>query len=142
MEVILDDMRRNAIEKLKTANNEDTRLLIDSAIHILTLSALARKEGLIALELSVQNFSSDFFNLPILLVAEAAPPEEIIEITTNEYWTRDPQGVQAMIAYFYIRGMLYLQQGKRPEYIKECLKSLIPLDWRQNYQERCEELKI
>lgn len=139
MEASLDDMRRDAIEKLKTANNEDSQLLIDSAIHILTLSMFAREEGLLPLEFVIQNFSSDFLKLPILLIVDAFPPEEIIEITSNEYWTRDPQGVQAMIAYFYIRGTLYIQEGCNPKLLKDILKTLIPLNWRQKYQESWEK---
>lgn len=140
LEAILDDIRRDAIEKIKTADIEDSQLLIDSAIDIVAASMFARREGMLPLELIVESFSSDFFKLPLLLLVDATPSECIVEIMSNEYWIRDPQGVQAMIAYFYIRGALYIQNGYNPKYIKDdFLKSLVPLNWRQKYQESMEK---
>ena len=36
--------------------------------------------------------------LPIELIVDAYSPKKVVEFATNDYWTRDPQGIQAIAA--------------------------------------------
>ena len=76
------------------------------------------------------------------MVADCYPYEEFVEIATNDYWSRDPQGIQAMASYIYICGALYIRKGYSPDALKDALETLFPLKWRQEYRERCEKMEL
>lgn len=95
MKKILYDVRQDAIKKLKTAKDEDSCRLIDAALYINALSKLIRKEGLPGLELFIEDLP-ELLQLPIELIVDA--PKKVVEFATNDYWTRDPQGIQAIAA--------------------------------------------
>ena len=141
MEKILDDIRRDAITKLKLVETNQQPLLINAALTIITLSNTARREGLLALEEALKENESDFLTLTALLIIDGTDPELVIEIAANEYWTKEPQGIEAMIAYFYLRGMISIQSGENPQILEKLLLSLIPLAWRQEYQKQLETAK-
>ena len=138
---ILNDIRQDAYKKIKFANEEESGLLIDAALYIITLAKLARKEGLLYLEYFIE-YLPEHLQTPIQMIVDAWPFEEIAEIATNDYWSRDPQGIQAMISYIYIRGANYIQKGYSPDAIKNELETLFPLNWRQEYREKCKKMKI
>lgn len=141
MKKILYDVRQDAIKKLKTAKDEDSCLLIDAALYINALSKLFRKEGLLALECFTEDLPEQL-RLPIYWIVDVCSPKEVAEFATNDYWTRDPQGIQAMISYIYIRGTLFIQKGCNPNAIKEYLGTLFPLNWREEYYEKWEKTEI
>ena len=136
MNHLLDDVRRDAIEKLRLTKDADFRLLLDTVFRILSLQKSVRRDGLLMIESSLQDIRSEFLKHPFLLIEDAVDPEDIIEITTNEYWITNPQGSHAMIAYICIRGALYIQSGKDINGLQELLRSLLPPMQRQEYQER------
>ena len=97
MKKILYDVRQDAIKKLKTAKDEDSCRLIDAALYINALSKLIRKEGLPGLELFIEDLP-ELLQLPIELIVDAYSPKKVVEFATNDYWSRDPLGIQAMIS--------------------------------------------
>lgn len=40
----------------------------------------------------------ELLQLPIELIVDAYSPKKVVEFATNDYWTRDPQGIQAIAA--------------------------------------------
>lgn len=138
---ILNDVRQDAFEKLRFADDEDAGLLIDAALYIIALAKPARAEGLLYLEYLIEDLPEHLQHL-ILMVIDAWPFEEIAEIATNDYWSRDPQGIQAMVSYMYICGTHYIWKGYSPDALKNALETLFPLKWRQEYRERCEKMEI
>ena len=112
MKKILDDIRRDAILKLKLSEDKDQNLLIHAALNLLTLSTIARREGLLSLEKIIEYTESEFLKLIATLIIDGTEPNLVIEIAANEYWTNEPEGVQAMIAYFNLRGMIAIQSGE------------------------------
>lgn len=106
MEKILDDVRRDAIEKLKTADTEDLHLLTDAVIYVYSLAKTNQFYGHSAVEQAVKDSPSEFFRFICTFLSEPFESDDAITLVTNEYWSRNPQGVQAMIAYIYIRTAL------------------------------------
>lgn len=138
---ILNDVKQDAFKKLKSADDADARFLIDAALYILALAQTARRHGLLCLDILIEDLPEPL-RIPIQMVADCYPYEEIVEIATNDYWSRDPQGIQAMVSYIYICGALYIRKGYSPDALKDALETLFPLNWRQEYRERCEKMEL
>lgn len=138
---ILNEVRQDAFEKIRFADDEDAGLLIDAALYIIALAKPVREEGILYLEYFIEDLPELLQHL-IRMVVDYYAPEEFAEIATNDYWGRDPQGIQAMISYIYIRGARYLQEGYSPDALKKALETLFPLNWRQEYREKCEKMEI
>lgn len=138
---ILNDVRQDAYKKLRFADDTEAGLLIDAALYIIALAKTARKEGFLYLASLIEDLPEQL-QRPILMVIDAWPFEEIAEFTTNDYWSRDPQGIQAMVFYIYICGANFIRKGYSPDAVKDALETLFPLNWRQEYRERCEKMEI
>ena len=63
-----------------------------------------------------------------MLVVDAYPSEEIVELGANAYWEDNPQGIQAMVYYIYLRGVLDMQVGESPKKVLETLLGILPPD--------------
>lgn len=126
MEKILNDVRRDAIEKLKEADTEALRLLTDTASYIYSLAKIRRFYSLSAVEQAVKDSPSEFFRSVCTYTSDPFEYGDAVELVTNEYWSRNPQGVQAMITYLYIWTALYIPEPHTPEYFRCFLQSLIP----------------
>lgn len=143
LSVILDNVRLDAIAKLRNADiaaKEQHSQLIDAATEIMTFANLARREGLLALEDAAKRTKSDFLRQLVILVVDGTCPEIIAEIGTNFYWTKAPDGEDAMADYLFLRGMLAIQDGENPRALEKILLSLMPAAQRQEYWEQIEGL--
>ena len=138
---ILNDVRQDAFKKLKSADDADASFLIDAALYILALVHSTRRHGLLCLDILMEDLPEPL-RIPIQMVADCYLYGEIVEIATNDYWSRDPQGIQAMVTYIYICGALYIREGYSPDALKDALETLFPLNWRQEYRERCEKMEL
>lgn len=138
---ILNDVRQDAFEKLRSADDEEAGLLTDAALYIIALAKTAREEGVLYLDFLIEDLPEHLQPL-IQMLVDAWTFEEIAEISTNDYWSRDPQGIQAMVSYIYIFGVNYIRKGYSPDAVKDALETLFPLNWRQGYRERCEKMEI
>jgi len=142
-DTILDAVRLDAIIKLKNSDlktKEQQNKVISAAKDIMKLADLARKEGLLALEDMAKTLSSDFLRQLILLVVDGNFPDTIAEIGTNTYWTKAPDGADAMVDYMYLRGMLGIQNGDNPRVLESILISLMPTELHLEYRAQMEVL--
>ena len=130
---ILNDVKLDAFKKIKSAD--------DAVLYILALAQTTRRHGLLCLDILIEDLPEPL-RIPIQMVADCCPYGEIVEIATNDYWSRDPQGIQAMVFYIYICGALYIRKGYSPDALKDALETLFPLNWRQEYRERCEKMEL
>lgn len=140
---LLDAVRLDAIAKLKNADlreKEQQGKVIDAAKNLMILADLARKEGLLVLEDRAQTITSDYLKQLILLVVDGNFPEIIAEIGTNIYWTKAPDGADAMVDYMYLRGMLGIQNGDNLSILESVLVSLMPIELHQEYHTQMEVL--
>ncbi|MCI9307412.1 MAG: hypothetical protein HFI28_13245, partial [Lachnospiraceae bacterium] len=128
MEKILDEVRRDAIEKLKTADTEDLHLLTDAAAYACSLTKIEQLYGLSAVKQAVGDSQSEFFRFICKFISEPFEADDAIQLITNEYWSRNPQGVQAMTAYIYIRTALCIPDPEHPfpGEFRFLLQSLVP----------------
>lgn len=138
MSPILYDICKDAISKSAAASDEDKKLLSDAAANALMLAGKARREGLLALEkaAAVQPVRLPYLNHLIELIVDGREPEMVLEIAANAYWSRNPQGIHAMVHYFYIRSMLLAQAGEDPHLTEELFLSLIPQAWQTDFRKR------
>lgn len=138
---ILYDIRQDAYKKLRFADDKEAGLLIDAALYIIALAKPVRENGLLYLVYFIEDLP-EHLQRPITMLADGWLFEEIAEIAANDYWIRDPQGIQAMISYIYICGTNYILKGYSPEAVKNALETLFPLNWRLEYRKRCEKMEI
>lgn len=141
MKKIIDDVRRDAFEKLKSADDHEAGLLIDAALLTIAIAKVARREGFLYLEPFIEDLPEQL-QRPLLLLIDAWSFKEIAEIVTNDYWSGDPQGIQAMISYIYICGIHCIYKEYKPDALRNVLETLFPLNWRQEYRTRCEKMEI
>ncbi len=142
LDTILDAVRLDAIMKLKNVDNitkDQPKQVIDAAKNIMRLADVARKEGLLALENMVETLRSDYLRQLIILVVDGTFPDMITEIATNLYWTNAPVGVNAMVDYIYLRGMLGIQNGENLAILNKLLMSLMPAELRQEF---CSQMEL
>lgn len=139
METMLYDVRKDAIEKLAEANQEEPALLTEAIANVMMLAYIAKSEGLLSLEEAVQSTELEYLRLLVMLMVNGIEPEVIIEFGANEYWSQAPQGIWAMVYYIYFRGCILIQEGAHCMKLESILGSLVPGKWRQsiskNYQE-------
>lgn len=143
LDTIMDTVRLDAITRLKNTDiraKEQHNKVIDAAKDIMKLADLARREGLLALEDRAQTTASDFLRQLILLVVDGTFPDAIAEIGTNTYWTKAPDGADAMADYMYLRGMLGIQNGDNPRVLESILVSLMPAEMHSEYRAQMEIL--
>lgn len=143
LNTVLDAVRLDAITKLKnmdTLSNNQQNQVIDVAKTIMKLADLARKEGLLALEDMIDTITSDYLKQLIILVVDGTFPEIIIEIATNIYWTNASDGVNSMVDYIYLRGILSIQNGENLRVLDKLLMSLMPPKLCQEYRAQMELL--
>lgn len=133
MNKLLYEIYRDAIEKLRSSTEDEQRILIDTASDVLTLSELVRHDGLLAMEEAVQDWDSKFGKELVHFTVDGTDPDRLLELASNLYWIEDPQGIQAMIDYLYLRGMLLIRAGEQEYLMKETFRTLIPKKWREEY---------
>ena len=141
MNKLLYEICRDAIEKLQSSIEDERRLLIDTATDMLTLSKSVRRDGLLSMEEAVQDWDSGFGKQLVHLIVDGTGPDRLLELASNIYWTENPQGVQAMVDYFYLRGMLFIQAGEQEYLMTETFRTLIPKKWQQEYVEEIESIE-
>ena len=139
LDTILDAVRLDAISRLRNADSGLDKI-IDAAKQIMKLADLARRNGLLILEDTVETIPSDYLRQLILLVVDGTFPAAIAEIGTNIYWTKAPDGADAMADYMYLRGMLGIQNGDNPRLLEHILVSLMPVGLHQEYRAQMEIL--
>lgn len=129
----LDDVRRDAICKLR--KDKFGRKKLKGAVdRIMELYDIRQAGGLIALEDAAGEAEPDFLKHLILLTANEVSPQLTAEIATNEYWTNEPGGVDAMVDYMCLRGMTGIQKWESKEMLRNVLLSLMPARQRKEYE--------
>jgi len=114
MNKMLDDVRRDAIQKCKPTGEEDNKILADAAGLVLEFAIPAIYEGELDLEEKTKNKKDDsrrFFKELIMLLVVGIHPGLVAEIGSNEYWARNPQGIRAMVLCIYLWGICCIYTG-------------------------------
>lgn len=140
MDKILDDVRRDACKKLTECETEDLKILVDTADILMQFRYMVRREGLLALDGAepddAKGVLPEYGKMLQQLVGDGTEPDTVVEIGTNEYWKEDPQGVESMVWYMYLRGICGIQAGENPSILQTVFQTLMPLRCRSLWQER------
>lgn len=143
MNTILYDICKDAVAKSASADEKDKDRLVQAAANAMMLVWKARREGLLAFEkaAAVQPFAPHYLHQLTEIITEGRDPELVLEIAAGGYWRQNPQGINALIRYFYIRSMLLAQQGADTRLVEEVLLSLLPEEWQQDFIEEARQEK-
>lgn len=140
MDKILDDVRRDACKKLMECETEDLKILVDTADILMQLWYLAKREGFLALDGAepddAKGMLPEYGKMLRQLVVDGVEPDTVVEIGTNEYWKENPQGVESMVWYMYLRGMCGIQADENGMILETIFQTLMPLQCRSLWQER------
>lgn len=130
MNELLDDVRGDAIGKLHEAKEKDGKPLFGAMQRIIRMSNIACKEGILALDdIILEGGMECAENFLFLLTYFQNGLDYIYEIASNEYWTRNLQGIQAMAFYIYFKGIVDIFEGYNPRVTEEMLMSLLPEEY-------------
>ena len=129
--MFLDDVRRDAVGKIRGLSTEELERgwerISETVLEIMVSNELVRREGLLILELTQRKTVGDeIFRHIIGLAADGFAPEHLVEIMTNVYWIEEPSGIDAMVNYMQLRGMLLVCLGISCFELSHFLQSLIP----------------
>lgn len=136
---ILDDMRRDAIAKIRNLSEQELKngwqRISEAAIKIMVSNGLTRKEGILILEdTQIKSEKDAFFKELLRLFADGTEPELFVEIASNEYWLDEPAGMDAMIKYMQIKGVILMLSSRSNFELNQFLVSLIPKKLRAIYE--------
>lgn len=140
------ELRRLYRESRGMTKEEETRLLL-AAWSICKLAAIARKEGLLALEETVvegeEYRGEDFLRFLVLLVLDGTDPVDIQDMGWRRYCVSLEEGCDALCSLIYLEGALVIQAGDNPRIVEEKMKSFLPKKLYEEFEEmlRGEEKK-
>lgn len=140
----LDKVRCDALVKFDL--NEDTTEVIKAAATIIQMGAVAREEGLLALEAEYPQYElpdpceqvpkfKDEFEKGLYYLVDGTDPKNLAESMINRYWASKYQGNDALRSYIIIRGMILIQTGANPRVTRELFKSLLPQSLHNTFEE-------
>lgn len=109
---------------------------------MIELSETVRLKGLSHLKEKVESVGSEFLKLAASAVVDAYDPAFVVEVASNAYWADEPEGVQALADYIYLRGMLCIQQGDPPLIMQEIFQSLMPMELCEGFMRQMEEKRL
>ena len=140
----LRDCNRFICNGLNEAQKEEGySLLIATVKKMLELCYIARKEGLLALEIDIDNLeklhNGKFLKFMILLITDGTDPKLIEEISVARFYSADLQGIEALQYLVMLFGCLAIQAGENPRIIEEKLLVLIPEEASELYRKQREE---
>ncbi|MCI8860407.1 MAG: hypothetical protein HFI71_13005 [Lachnospiraceae bacterium] len=126
MNKMLEDVHRDAIKKFKPAGEEDKKRFMNAVISVLECHTISWMEGLLVLEGYAEEKTDDQYLKRILyLIVDGREFQCIIEIMTEEYWIKEPQGTKAMVFLIYLLGAYYVLYVYSLETTVESLRTVI-----------------
>lgn len=132
---LLDDVRKDAIRK--SQGKKVTEQVYSAIIQLLKLTKVAYKEGLVALEEEMRDdlengtLEPELNNIAILpmgieYIVDGTEDDVLAEMLTTKYWVNNPQGMEALVYYIFIRGMVMIRENLSVYYMETLLTALLP----------------
>lgn len=147
MERMLDDVRRDAVEKLGHLGEAEKRQLTDAAILVMEFWLNYNSDGgrwviLTRVEREVEEKVEDeLFKWFALKCIRTYSEDFCAEMITSEYWMKNPQGIKAMIFCIYIYGTFYTRTHKTFAEVESKMLLLLPKDCHPLFDEQMEEIR-
>lgn len=141
MNDMMQEVRKDVFCQMKNNGiSEETFALMTALLTFLTVS---RNEGLLALEEIIPQHSQldqyeeveQFFSYMI----KGTNSVVLIELMTNEYWCREPQGVLALHYYFIMTATVRIQEGATRDLLEMLFLSCVSKEDKRKYKIYCGE---
>lgn len=131
-------MRRHALAQSCDAVFKDGLFRMIHAM--MELALVANKKGLLALDEGVQSIPSDIcfysdIQSAVCNVCEGTDAEDLIEILTSRYWTKNLQGGNALVYYFVVLSVVRIQDGILTYQLEQLLTACLSEENRVAYEE-------
>ncbi len=121
---------RRLHREIKELTKEEEASLLQAVWNICRLAAIARKEGLLALEETVlegeEYQGEEFLKFLLLLVLDGTEPADIRDMGWRRYYVSLQEGCDALCSLIYLEGALVIQAGNNPRIVEEKMKSFLP----------------
>ena len=72
-------------------------------------------------------------------IVDGMEDDVMVEILTTKYWVKNPQGMEALAYYIFIRGMTMIRENLPIYYMEALLTALLPEECIAEYKSREEE---
>lgn len=148
MERMLDDVRRDAVEKLGHLGEAEKRQLTDAVILVMEFwlnfnSYVGRFVILSRVEREVEEKVEDelFKWVALEAIYSGGDEDYCLEKITSEYWMKNPQGIKAMIFCIYIYGIFYTRTYKTFAEVESKMLLLLPKDCHSLFDEQMEKIR-
>lgn len=134
---LLEDVKRDAVRK---ADGKKPTVQVYAAIQqILQLDRWARKEGLLLLDQALDDAAEDtglsILSVGIDYITGGKDFDLTAEMLAAQYWTKKPQGMEALANYICIRGLVEILNGEHSPYNLELLlKSFLTEECKAGYE--------
>lgn len=150
MDVFYSELREKVkeIEQVERARGEVYALgrrkdLFRAIDAILSMSYIARREGLLALEETANEMTDDNFQGYlkdlVLYVVDGTDPEFVRELGFMRYFASNMSDYEGLIFLIYLEGMLAVQAGENPRIIEEKMKCMLPKKYVADFVKRRED---
>jgi len=117
---ILYRVKKDAIDKFRISKEEDRQPLFDAAREIIELSDIRRYHGCKeVLKIVLVEDRPEYLKFLMLLAAEEADVDALIQRGAGKYWIQNPQGIWAMVYYVYLWGMVMIWDDYYPPYLED-----------------------
>ena len=130
-------------------HQEKENMLREAVKRMISLSNLARLEGLLALEEAVEAITletpEEALKQLIILLVDGTDPEIMQGIGLSRYYAHLYTDYEALRYFIYLEGALSIQAGENPRVLEEKLKVMLPKDMYVRYsleQEQAEQFCI
>lgn len=139
----MEEVREKERNANAEVNEKNQGLLLDSVRKIISLSNTARREGLLALEDAVSNFTEaggeKYIKSMILLIVDGTDPELVEEIGWVRYFSSGIKDYDAVSYLLCLTGALAIQAGENPRLTEVKLLAMIPEELTDVYRKKEEE---
>jgi flagellar motor component MotA len=135
----------NRIENKLHDNGSNTisvgmELLIGTVEKVEQLSDVARKEGLLALEMEISNLEDipgkKYYKDLFMLIIDGTEPDRVKDMALLKYFSSVLTDYEAVQYLIIAKGALMIQEGENPRIIEQTLLYMIPEHVAEEYMER------
>lgn len=145
---LMEEVKRDAFQKAE--GKEPDVQVYAAVLQMVELERLAEKEGILALDDAADEIRPELAAISILpvgidYVTSGLNPDLMAEMLTAGYWTKKPQGMEALAFYICIRGLMEIQYTEYSAYhLEKLLTSFLTEECRKGYEiyKECDQKRL
>lgn len=106
-------------------SKEEKQECLELVEEFISLSTIARREGLLALDDLIDKGYDAFMSLGLRLIVDGTPPDSVEEILKSRIYFGDRTGKALLEQFLIYEGILSIQEGENPHLLKTKLLALL-----------------